>query len=317
MTTNNILVLAWTDHFFGEGYLDERIVQKSPGQNIRLSFTTDRERLGEADAVWFHGPSIVDLPPAKNQPWILMSMESDENYPALKNNTMLLRFDILMTYRLDSDVPCIYPNWHQYGSFRQPPRAHHGPAQGALAVYIASNPVARRDSYAEELMSYIRVDSLGSCLHNKDITDFVTGGWSQGAWGSLLSVLPEYKFYLAFENSISTDYVTERMFHALAAGVVPVYLGAGNVQDFLPGSQAIIDAADFASVQELAEYLKELDQDDAAYQKHLTWKYQDYAAGFNDLLDMGSIEPMDRLALKLSHQCDRSCRCGGRFRDLL
>lgn len=315
MAKQRLLVLAWTDHFFGKNYLDDRIVIIPTGQDIEMVFTQDRSRLTEADAVWFHGPSIVDLPPQKSQPWILMSMESDENYPSLKNKMMLLKFEIQMTYRLDSDVPCIYPNWRDYGSFLEKPSQHHGPAEGALAVYIASNPAAQRDAYAAELMQHVRVDSLGSCLHNKDIEGFVGNGWSKGAWDSLMSVLPRYKFYLAFENSVATDYVTERVFHALAAGTVPIYLGAGNVRDFMPDKNAIIDASDYSSPRELADYILELDQNDVAYERHRAWKHEGTTAGFKKLVDLGSIEPMDRLAIKLAHGCVRSCRCGGRLRE--
>ena len=35
----------------------------------------------------------------------------------------------------------------------------------------------------------------------------------------------QYKFYLAFENSVCAEYVTEKFFNALADGLVPVFLG--------------------------------------------------------------------------------------------
>ena len=189
-----------------------------------------------------------------------MSMESDINYPALKEPYARFAFDHHMTYRLDSDIPCIYPNWSQYGSFLQSPSALKNKSVLAPAVYIASNPVHQRDDYASELMQHLAVDSLGTCLNNKEIDGFATGGWAQGAWASIGEVLPNYKFYLAFENSSTTDYVTERVFHALMCGTVPVYLGAENVRDFMPDDNAVIVAADFASPLALAEYLLHLDK---------------------------------------------------------
>ncbi len=314
LKSTRLLVLAWTDHFFGADYLDAKRIANPNGPDIELSFTSDRDRLDEVDAVWFHGPSITDLPPRKRQPWVLMSMESDVNYPALKNPLVLPRFDLLMTYRLDADVPCIYPNWRHYGTFLDAPPRRRGPAAGALACYIASNPVAHRDDYAAELMRHVPVDSLGSCLRNARIDGFVDGGWADGAWVSLMSVLPRYKFYLAFENSLTTDYVTERVFHALASGVVPVYRGAGNVRDFMPADDTIIDTADFASPRELADYLRYLDQDDDAYAKHLRWKQDGYSDRFKALVDLGSVDPQHRMAVKLAHGCDRDCLCGGRMR---
>ncbi|MEM7293819.1 MAG: hypothetical protein AAF420_10565, partial [Pseudomonadota bacterium] len=108
-------VLAWTDHFFGEEYLDSVHVDNPRGDDITLHFTHDRGAIADVDAIWFHGPSIHDMPTtAKTCPRILMSMESEANYPALVSPYAKVAFDIFMTYRLDADVPCIYPNWDHY-----------------------------------------------------------------------------------------------------------------------------------------------------------------------------------------------------------
>ncbi|MGI9522090.1 MAG: glycosyltransferase family 10 domain-containing protein [Hyphomicrobiaceae bacterium] len=316
LRSNRLLVLAWTEHYFGDDYLAPKRVPNPNGPDIELTFTTDRDRLGDADAVWFHAPSVNDVPRRKEQPWILMSMESDVNYPALKNPAVLAQFDHLMTYRLDSDIPCVYPNWHQYGTFLNPPPTRSGPSRGALATFIASNSVLHRDSYVSEMLKYVSIDCLGECLHNADIEALGPAGWARGAWKGKLSVLPHYKFYLAFENSIATDYVTERIFHAFQSGVVPVYRGAPNIQDFVPEQDAVIDAADFASPKELAQYLRALDNDDEAYARHLAWKHDGYSQNFEALVNLGSVEPQWRMAVKLAHGCDHSCRCGGRLRQV-
>lgn len=309
-------VLAWTDHFFGPRYLDSKVIENPNGPDITLEFTRDRNHAPDVDAIWFHAPSITDLPRQKNQPWILMSMESAVNYPALTNAYARHVFDLWMTYQLDADVPCLYPNWRDYGTFLEPPPERTGPARGALAVYVASHPVPARDAYVRELMRWIPVDSLGACLHNASIPGFASAGVerSERGWPALLSVLPRYKFYLAFENSQTVDYVTERIFHALACGVVPVYLGAPNVREFLPDDDAVIVASDFASPRALADYLRYLDTNDHSYQRHLHWKRAGYSSRFAQLVDLGSIEPQLRMAVKLAHGCQRRCRCGGRMR---
>jgi hypothetical protein len=176
LRTTEILVLAWTDHFFDADYLSPKVIPNPNGPDITLDFTRDRDRLHQADAVWFHGPSILDSPERRpGQKWILMSMESAVNYPILRHPKLDDIFDLTMTYRLDSDIPCPYPNRHHYGGFMDPPARHEGPAKGALAVYIASNPVDHRDRFVRELMRHIPVDSLGSCLNNRSPGDFITG----------------------------------------------------------------------------------------------------------------------------------------------
>ena len=314
LARHELKVLIWNEHFYGDDYLQPVVVNNPHGPDIYMQFTDDRSEIAEVDALWFHGPTLKDMPPRaeKRVPWVLMSMESNHNYPGQDSQAARLTFDIFMTYRLDSDVPCIYPSWHHYGDFKQAPAAHAGPSQGALAAYIASHAVAHRDELVAELMQYVPVDSLGRCLNNASLDDFVVGTWDKGGWESVLSVLPHYKFYLALENSCTRDYVTERVFHSLVCGSVPIYLGAENVREFMPDDDAIILASDFPSVRALADYLLHLDSDDEAYQRHLAWKQRPHREAFTRLLDFGSSDPRERLAIKLAHACDRSCGCGGR-----
>jgi hypothetical protein len=42
-------------------------------------------------------------------------------------------------------------------------------------------------------------------------------------WGERkLKLISEYKFVIVFENAVTEDYVTEKLFHAFLAGAVPV-----------------------------------------------------------------------------------------------
>ena len=41
-----------------------------------------------------------------------------------------------------------------------------------------------------------------------------------------VTLLQEYKFYLAFENSLCKDYITEKFFKALEANIIPIARGA-------------------------------------------------------------------------------------------
>jgi hypothetical protein len=93
-----------------------------------------------------------------------------------------------------------------------------------------------------------------------------------------------------------------------------VYLGAPNVRDFMPDDDAVIVASDFESPAELADYLRQLDNDDQAYALHLLWKAKPHSDRFRRLLDLASIDPHHRMAVKIAHGCDRSCPCGGRLR---
>lgn len=97
-------------------------------------------------------------------------------------------------------------------------------------------------------------------------------------WAAQAAAQARYKFTLAFENARCGDYVTEKAFRALARGSVPVYLGAPNAADFMPGADSFIDAAAFPSAAALGAHLRALDADDAAYAALHAWRARPFAS---------------------------------------
>ncbi len=321
LKTKELLVVAYTGHFFGDDYVQPLDLGETLGLPVRCHFTSDRSLLEQADAVWFHAPSLSRfrrLPrKRRGQKWILASMESDVNYPILRNSRIVRRFDLSMSYRLDSDIPAPYPTWHEYGDFLTQPRPFETKVlTGAPLAYIASNPVHDRDRYVKAMMRHIPVDSYGRCLNNRSPDDFVdrANSWGAGVWESVRKTIRNYRFYLAFENSRTTDYVTERVFHALVEGTVPVYRGAPNICEFMPADDAVICADDFAGPAELAHHLHYLAERPEEYERHLAWKRRPLPERFKRLVDVASIDPRLRMAVKLAHNCGPECSCGGRLR---
>lgn len=313
----DLLVVAFTPHFFERGYVADFPLPEEWGMDINIFFTSDRSLIPEADALWFHGPSITQLPRKDpTQKWILMSMENGERYPALNDLKVLSMFDLQMTYRLDADIPCLYPNWHDYQGFTDFPQSTFSYAELAPAVYIASNPLAERDDFVAELMETFPVDCLGRCLNNRDITELTRDkeGSHRSRFQEVRHILGQYKFQIAIENSTTTDYITEKLFLPLSVGCVPVYRGAPNVRDFLPSAPSIVSIQDFDSPKSLGQHLYALTRDTEAYAQKLRWREGKPTARFVDLVNLGSVSPKYRMALKLLHGCGPECRCGGRIR---
>jgi hypothetical protein len=76
---------------------------------------------------------------------------------------------------------------------------------------------------------------------------------------------PQYRFALTYENMRGlAGYVTEKVFDALRAGVVPVYLGAPNIDEYVD-RDAFVDRDTFSSDEELIRYLQQIDE--AAYRR--------------------------------------------------
>ena len=84
--------------------------------------------------------------------------------------------------------------------------------------------------------------------------------------------LKSHKFYFAFENSFCDYYVTEKYWErGIDLGLVPVVMGARyNKENIIPGS--FIDALQYPSIEELADYLKYLNSNDEEYNKYFEWK---------------------------------------------
>src|SRR6185437_7655958 len=135
--------------------------------------TFDRSRFDEADAVIFHIPTLSLEQPLHKRPgqrWVATSMESEVNYPQLRDPEFMRWFDYTMTYRLDSDFPMLYFNDALARELLTPAQPK---TEAALAVYMASNPADRsgRTEYVRELMRHIPIDSYGRCLQNRTLTE--------------------------------------------------------------------------------------------------------------------------------------------------
>jgi glycosyltransferase involved in cell wall biosynthesis len=65
------------------------------------------------------------------------------------------------------------------------------------------------------------------------------------------------QFVVCFENQILPGYITEKIFDCFRAGAVPLYLGAPDVNDWVP-SDCFVDVRKFASFEELSEFMAAL-----------------------------------------------------------
>jgi len=257
-------------------------------------FTTDRDRLTEADVVVFHLPDaqfIGDAQKYPGQTWVAWTMESTINTPILGQPKLMRHFDLRMTFSRGSDVWCGYmpgnSEWTEVISRPLQPRVRHSPM-----VMFQSATVDRsgRNAFCAELMTHMPIDSYGKFLKNREL------GIPDKGFETKLGVIGGYKFALGAENTIEADYVTEKFFQPLLAGTVPVYRGAPNVADYAPGDNCFVDASAFSSPAELAAYLRYLDSDDTAYASYLSWRTRPLHESFVQLLRETETQVFCRLA---------------------
>ena len=108
-------------------------------------------------------------------------------------------------------------------------------------------------SYVSELRRFIEVDVYGGCGRLKCPPP---GAASDERCLDMLE--RRYFFYLAFENSLCVDYVTEKFWRTLRRDVVAVVLGAGDYSRLVPPPATHVDVRQFASPRHLADRLRAL-----------------------------------------------------------
>lgn len=118
-----------------------------------------------------------------------------------------------------------------------------------------------RDDYIERLNAIVPVTRVGHCVGNK---------CDKSRSECLDHLADTHPFYLAFENSLCKDYVTEKYANAVLNGrMIPVVFSKGS-HLYIPNS--FIDANQFPSPEDLAQYLLYLVQNKTAFDSYFRWK---------------------------------------------
>ena len=192
-----------------------------------------------------------------------MLMESPIEVHSRINTTELDLFDLPMSYLEGSDIPLPFAKYiHQPDGVNLP----YPPITSANTIHLIAwktikcRSPSKRELYVLELQKYINVDVYGKCGGKKC-------GGNGDCWDEIAS---KYKFYLAFENSICRDYMVEASW-ALDIGVIPVVLGGGNYSNILP-PHSYIDVHEFTSPETLANYRKQVSQNEALYKEYFEWR---------------------------------------------
>jgi len=204
----------------------------------------------------------------QNTNWeIIHTMEGERIYPEAQVRPFAYRKNqFYATTSLKSEIPLPYFSWSEY-------KIQHAAVDFQKAIkgasFLANNCEShnKRETVVEELMkTRLRVDSLSGCLNNANPLPGVD-------MNNKTAIMEQYLFYLAFENQEVDDYITEKLWGALAAGTLPVYLGAKNVKEHIPINSVIV-AEDFRSPQDLADYLIRLTTNRELYESYHAWRYQ-------------------------------------------
>ena len=70
-----------------------------------------------------------------------------------------------------------------------------------------------------------------------------------------------YRYCLCIENAKFPGYVTEKLIECLVAGVIPLYMGAPDIEKYIP-VDCFIDLREHSSWENLLQYLQTLSEED-------------------------------------------------------
>jgi hypothetical protein len=91
---------------------------------------------------------------------------------------------------------------------------------------------------------------------------YVARAW-RGRAENKMRLMSQYRFAICYENSAYPGYVSEKIFDCLAAGCIPVYLGAPDIASIVPEG-CFIDKRKFGTYEELHQHLVSLSEADCA-----------------------------------------------------
>lgn len=129
---------------------------------------------------------------------------------------------------------------------------------------------SKRESYVSELRRHIRVDIFGKCgtenfncaTNSKTCSDLLTS---------------DYFYYLALENSVCKDYITEKFWSRLSDDlIVPIVLKRSLVAPFAPAPDSFLAIDDFKSPKALAAHLNETINNMKLYESYFAWRLEPY-----------------------------------------
>ena len=137
--------------------------------------------------------------------------------------------------------------------------------KNSFCAFVYSNAEAApcRQKLFDRLSLYKPVDSGGRYLNNVG-----------GPVNDKLQFQSKHKFVIAFENSSTPGYTTEKIVHAFSAGTIPIYWGDPKIAEVF-NKDAFINCTDLSSkgedevIESIINRIIEIDNDDDLYRKML------------------------------------------------
>ena len=191
-------VLLW-NNWYGNKWIDS-LVKHPKCEFTNCVFSDNRAEQGSSDAIVFHwwdtDPNDLPEQGVNTQKLVLYNLEPPQHRLIDFDRIGLKKIDWIMSYRTDSDIYTPYgktvkcnTSWEQKNSFENKTKS---------IAWFVSNCKTRsnRETYVQRLGQYIDVDIYGGCGSLK------CHRYNDSSCKEMIA--NQYKFYLSFENSVSS-----------------------------------------------------------------------------------------------------------------
>ena len=291
-------ILMWTAYFDIEGWTMDmnNSLQSCPNLAGRCVITDNRSELQSASAVLFHADDLwkmwftsLDSKSWKpryrdpSQVWVMLSQEAP---PHLFGWFPPNFFNWTMSYRRDSTILHTYMSHvkrspeelqNKTRNTQNEANINYFRSKSKMAVVHVSNCADQLQRYKiiRELSKYVKVDEFGHCS-GKVVCN------SNVPFEKCMNIFRPYKFYLAFENTVCRDYISEKFWMAQnVKHQIPVIAVSQHTTDILP-PKSYLNLFDFPSIKALADEMVRVGNNATLFNSYFDWKryYKPSPSGF-------------------------------------
>ncbi|CAF1181815.1 unnamed protein product [Rotaria sordida] len=264
-------ILFWTKIFsspIDTNYLNNFLFTSSGHCHTdQCQVSNNRQELCDSDAVIFHargGIKMYDMPKARlsHQRYVLLTKEPPYKTTAIVGHLNYF-FNWTATYRLDSDIDYRYFRWRRKDKINtEINQQSYLNNRQVRAASMISNCYSQnhREDYLKRLNSIIPVTHIGFCSWNK---------CRKKRYECLNELADTHPFYLAFENSLCRDYVTEKYANVIINHRMIPIVFSKNSNLYIPNS--FIDANQFSSPEDLGQFLIKIVKNSTLYDSYFKW----------------------------------------------
>jgi hypothetical protein len=270
-------------------------------------FTCNTQYLDVSDAYLFHSDYIRDIMKytyiilrfkrKSRQVWVFWNYE---NTLQLTNKIDYFKFNWTLGSSRDSEIRA-----NTFGRMTERKKnisfnAMEGTIwefknrSNAATWFINDCPTKSILKFANEFSNYFPIKVGGTCMKSISgskviyLEENILYGRSSPCERDYMK---KNKFHIAFEANNCTDYVTEKFWHSLSLGMIPVvFQPPKEAYKRLVPEDSFIHAQDFNyNPKLLAQYLDRVSNEKELYLKHLNWKFifkLHYVGDFTDTNDI-------------------------------